>query len=924
MLLLLSAILWCAWAGSLSLSDPRHDEPQAIDDDGQDAALQRVASEVLGGREGTIILMDAQTGRLRALVNPRQAFEQAASPGSTIKPFTTLAALSAGLIDERSRLLCRERYDTNDLHAHCSHPKAGAPFGPAQALAYSCNYYFARLGERTSEDSFNATLRAYGFGARTGASSDGLEAEGSLPVGRWHVENAIGESPKLQVTPAQLITAYAALFNGGHLYVPQAAPARGFNPRERATLSLPAPAHRALLLEGMRGAVTYGTAERARLDQLAALYIFGKTGTATARDGYTTDGWFIGFAATQNRGETSPPPSPGAVRLAVLVYLKRAHGAEAAELARPIFEEFERAAVGGKDADPRPLEIARRSPVSKSAERERVSVRLVSADRVETLSLEDYVLGVLAAEGSVEDEPEALKALAVSIRTYALKNQGRHAGEGFDFCSTTHCQRYVGAKGEVEGASELMRRAVAETAGEVLLDEQGRTADSYFSAACGGMTANVATLWGTHAAPTYLRGVTDPNCATMPHRDWTDVIASAQLLRALRSDSRTDVGARLDNISITRRDATGRAELLSLEGERRRVVRGWDFKIIVGRVLGWNILKSSRFEVTRAGTNYVFRGSGFGHGLGLCQEGAHVMARRGAYYRRILNYYFPGASVGSSSSSSSAPLASQPLLQNGMTGRSGETAAVTQRFSESTENDGAWRADVLTRERRHVSHGSTYTFLNPRVYTRPRDSVYGNRRLSLSSGHFRISYPAGVERGVVEAVLGTLEAARVDMSRRLAAASLSFAEPATVQLTIHETTGDFTATTGQPWWTAGVAKGARIELQPLEVLSRRGVLRTTLRHEYAHIIMEALGGDRPAPRWLAEGLAMHFAGEGARLARSMTKTGLSAAGIEERLAHPNSAQEARLLYAAAYGEVSALIRAKGEASVWLRIAHGKE
>src|SRR5207245_7607086 len=84
------------------------------------------------------------------------------------------------------------------------------------------------------------------------------------------------------------------------------------------------------------------------------------------------------------------------------------------------------------------------------------------------------------------------------------------------------------------------------------------------------------------------------------------------------------------------------------EGERRKVVRGWDFKIIIGRALGWNLLKSSRFQVARSGANFVFRGRGFGHGLGLCQEGAHVMAARGVSYQRILQKYFPGTSIAKS------------------------------------------------------------------------------------------------------------------------------------------------------------------------------------------------------------------------------------------------------------------------------------
>ena len=108
-----------------------------------------------------------------------------------------------------------------------------------------------------------------------------------------------------------------------------------------------------------------------------------------------------------------------------------------------------------------------------------------------------------------------------------------------------------------------------------------------------------------------------------------------------KADSRTDVGNRLDQVLVSKRDETGRAEFITLDGEHRKTVRGWDFKIIVGRALGWNVLKSSRFEVVRSGSNFIFRGSGFGHGLGLCQEGAHVMAARGASYREDSREIFP-------------------------------------------------------------------------------------------------------------------------------------------------------------------------------------------------------------------------------------------------------------------------------------------
>src|SRR5207248_11537206 len=107
------------------------------------------------------------------------------------------------------------------------------------------------------------------------------------------------------------------------------------------------------------------------------------------------------------------------------------------------------------------------------------------------------------------------------------------------------------------------------------------------------------------------------------------------------------VEPRLRSSTSTSTDRTGRVEYLTIEGETSSVVRGWDIKVIVGRALGWNVIKSTRFDVVRTGANFVFRGTGFGHGLGLCQEGAHALARRGLTYRQILGHYFPGTSVGS-------------------------------------------------------------------------------------------------------------------------------------------------------------------------------------------------------------------------------------------------------------------------------------
>src|SRR5262245_16650476 len=609
-----------------------------------DAALQKIAEESLGERDGAVIVIDPQNGRLRSVVNPRLAFEQTFPPGSAIKPFTALAALRAGLIDREFRHRCRKRYARSDFEIVCSHPVSNFPFGLSQALAYSCNDFFARLSERLSEGAFNSTLGAFGFGEKTGVNAN--ESSGELPRGEWGARDALGESDHLLVTPVQLVTAYAALVNGGHLYRPQRSTDRNMAPQERLRLNI-APEHRAALIEGMRGAVKYGTASKARLGSLPG-YVFGKTGTSTSSVRWRTQGWFVGFAA--EKGPVGPPRAER-VALGVLVFLKRAHGSQGAEVAKPIFDCGLRIADCGLKQGSGEWGMESREKISltpfptpysplPSSNPQSIRVRSVSENLTRELPLEEYLAGVLAAESSVESEIEALKAQAVVSRAFALKNLGRHAREGYDFCSTTHCQRFTfpKTKGAINGAA---RRAVEETAGAILSDSLGNVVDAYFHAACGGMTANIETLWGA-PAPSYLRGVRDDFCATMPHRRWAQKIPANQLAKALQSDERTNVGARLVSITVTRRDATGRAETLTIEGARRRLVRGWDFKLIVGRALGWQMIKSSRFEVSRVGDDFIFRGSGFGHGLGLCQEGAHVAARRGMGYRQILSHYFPG------------------------------------------------------------------------------------------------------------------------------------------------------------------------------------------------------------------------------------------------------------------------------------------
>src|SRR6185369_8499839 len=117
-----------------------------------DQALARAATEALGDREGAVLVMDPHTGRVRAVVNPRLAYEQAFPPGSTIKSFTALTAMRAGLVDRESRIQCRGRFKGDGIDITCSHPKSNSAFNLSHALGYSCNYFFATMSGRLSFD----------------------------------------------------------------------------------------------------------------------------------------------------------------------------------------------------------------------------------------------------------------------------------------------------------------------------------------------------------------------------------------------------------------------------------------------------------------------------------------------------------------------------------------------------------------------------------------------------------------------------------------------------------------------------------------------------------------------------------------------------------------------------------------------------
>jgi stage II sporulation protein D len=269
-----------------------------------------------------------------------------------------------------------------------------------------------------------------------------------------------------------------------------------------------------------------------------------------------------------------------------------------------------------------------------------------TAGRVESIALEEYVLGSAIAEVSPVDQPQAaveriFEVQAVLARTYAAGHIGKHRSEAFDLCDTTHCQLYDPNRLRVSRFAAEARNAVRRTEGLVLV-YQGRLAEGLYHADCGGHTAAAEDVWG--GAVPYLIAAPD-DVPSNAHRQWRVAVPLDQLRTALNANPRSEVGRTLYRIDVLDSDCGGHANHVAVAGEHTHELRGEEFRTIVNHALGPRVIQSTLFTVTRSGTDVVFAGAGFGHGVGLCQVGAAERARRGESLEAIVDHYFPGVIV---------------------------------------------------------------------------------------------------------------------------------------------------------------------------------------------------------------------------------------------------------------------------------------
>ncbi len=252
---------------------------------------------------------------------------------------------------------------------------------------------------------------------------------------------------------------------------------------------------------------------------------------------------------------------------------------------------------------------------------------------VNDVDIEDYLLGVVAAEIPSDWEMEALKAQAVASRTYALYQKRSGGRRSYHMQATVNSQMYLGRRGERKRATA----AVAATRG-IVVTYRGDVIPAFYHASCGGHTENAELLWGIDEP--YLKGV-DCDCQKISKYGlWEKRFTVAGVVRALRREGYRlrDIG----DIRIGSLTPAGRVKNVLFLSRGRTVSVPAE---ALRAALGYANVPSIFFEPEIIDREVVLSGRGRGHGVGLCQWGAKEMAGRGFRYEQILQHYYPGTSL---------------------------------------------------------------------------------------------------------------------------------------------------------------------------------------------------------------------------------------------------------------------------------------
>lgn len=245
------------------------------------------------------------------------------------------------------------------------------------------------------------------------------------------------------------------------------------------------------------------------------------------------------------------------------------------------------------------------------------------------VDMDDYICGVVESESGYQPATAFYKTQAILCRTFALENIGKHYTEGFHLCDGVHCQAYKGKNYSLSYHS-IISQAVNDTKDLVIVDSSGTVITATFHASCGGQTMNSEEVWGRPKY--YLRSVSDPYCQYQRNTAWEKTISIADFKKFL-SENKVSV----DNLT---------AEDFNFSQTQRKAYYKIKNDNISLRKIRENFnLKSTYFSVKADGDSLIFSGKGFGHGVGLCQDGAIQMAKKGFSYSDIIRFYYKGVRI---------------------------------------------------------------------------------------------------------------------------------------------------------------------------------------------------------------------------------------------------------------------------------------
>lgn len=243
---------------------------------------------------------------------------------------------------------------------------------------------------------------------------------------------------------------------------------------------------------------------------------------------------------------------------------------------------------------------------------------------INRVDLEKYIAGVVESEAGTKSDLEYYKLQSILCRTYLLAHLTRHVMEGFEVCDDVHCQAYLSKPSRPE-----ISEAVFNTMGEIVVDNDLNLITAAFHSNCGGETCNSQDVW---AVPTsYLKSVRDTFCLNKLHAHWKRTISLEDWKTYLQLKHNYPVE---DTLKFNTANSFNQSTVRSIYFTDKNL------KIPLKTIRADFQLKSTFFSVEQKGDMIIFNGRGYGHGVGLCQEGAMEMARLHYKYKDILNFYF--------------------------------------------------------------------------------------------------------------------------------------------------------------------------------------------------------------------------------------------------------------------------------------------